>query len=226
MKFTATIRRLFTRATYGHPFIWSALVPIIIGLSFFLNHKDVFENDVFLHTVLGKWILAGGSINGSPEWTYGPYQPGWINTMAVPEVVFATLYNWAGWGGLALVSILAVPAFLTTMWIAMTKSGPRPAASRNQAVTAVPVIAMTILAFLLQAVISVRPQAWSMVIVPIVTLAMIRIIHTGRFPKILPTVLGTWVMSNWHGYALLIAPAFAVAGVIHVVAGTLLLPVT
>jgi hypothetical protein len=221
MNFTARIRQIFSRPRYGATFIWAALVPATVALFLALNHKNVFENDVFLHTVIGQWILDGGSPAGSPDWTYGPFQPGWVNTMAVPEVVFALLYKWLSWGGLALVSILALPAFFWNNWYAITKLGPRPADKKKTSISALAYVMAVILTFLVMVVISVRPQAWSMVVTPIITIALVRIIHTGTFPRLLPLVLGTWVMANWHGYALLIAPSLALAAVIHLIAGVL-----
>lgn len=194
--------------------LWSVLA-VAVAVRAVLDVSSITENDVFLHTLMGEWILQGGAVTGNPDWTYGPYEQGWVNTLVVPEIVFAQLHAWLGWGGITLVRAAAVVIAAFASWFALSRMAPTPSSRYRQLSGLIAVVATIIYIVLFGPNMSVRPQALSYALVPLLVLAAVQVMQFGRFPHIFVVALVTWIWSCWHGYGILVGPILILAAGIH-----------
>lgn len=203
--------------------LWTVLgLALVVRSVTFVT--DISENDVFLHTLMGQWILNGGAITGNPNWTYAPYEPGWVNTLVVPEIVFACLHSWFGWGGIALVRVIAVAVAAVASWFAIGRFAPTPSSRHRQLAGVIGVVGTLAYIAIFSSNMSMRPQALSFAVIPLLTLALVQIMQLGRFPNIILVGVATWAWTCWHGYGALVGPLFLLAAAVHLAARTLFAP--
>ena len=189
--------------------IYAAIVLTTVAFKTFTN---INETDVFLHTLLGDWILAGHSPSGNPAWTF-PLQDttSWTNTQGVSEVLFSLLHSSLGWWGVALISILS-PIFLaTTMIIMINGVKPKLRQPSNQIPAYFFVAATALLLYVFSSSMSVRPQTFSYILTPILMVFAYNAFTTGRMPKMYVLPLLTFVWCLLHGYGILVPPMMLTA---------------
>lgn len=196
--------------------VWDAAIYLLAAAFFILPRGGVFENDLFFHIAFGQWMLDGGSMSGNPEWLYGPFEnQNWINTLAPSEVIFALIYQVGGWTAVGLIRDLAIPALLLTVWFALTRWMPAPQSIKTPDPQRLAFFAAPIITFAVASAMTVRPQTWSYVLVPLLIAVATKAARTGRLPNPLLVAPLTWLWTCWHGYGLLVAPMLALGLLAH-----------
>ncbi len=64
------------------------------------------DPDTYLHIAAGRWILAHGALPAHDPFSYSFAGAHWTVPEWLAEIVLASVYGAAGWGGLALVTII------------------------------------------------------------------------------------------------------------------------
>lgn len=196
--------------------IWDAAIYLLAAGFFIWPRGGVFENDLFFHIAFGQWMLEGGSTAGNPDWLYGPYGNGnWINTLAPSEVIFALIYQLGGWTAVGLIRDLAIPALLLTSWFTLTRWMPAARTEKTPDAQRLAFFAAPIIVFAVVGAMTVRPQTWSYVLVPVLIAVAVRTARSGRTLNPIFVGLATWVWTCWHGYGLLVAPMLLLALLAH-----------
>jgi hypothetical protein len=196
--------------------LWDAAIYLVAAAFFVLPRGGVFENDLFFHIAFGDWILGGGPMSGNPEWMYGPFEnQNWINTLAPAEVIFALIYQFGGWTAIGLIRDLAIPALLLTIWFALTRWMPAALTVKTPDPQRLAFFAAPIITFAVSSAMTVRPQTWSYVLVPVLIAYTVRAARTGRLPNAFVVAGATWIWTCWHGYGLLVAPMLALGLLAH-----------
>lgn len=195
---------------YG-PLLWLAVCVLAVN-----QQRDVFENDLFLHLNLGKWILNGGAVSGNPEWTFGPHRDAWYNTLVIPEILMTWLHHALGWWGLSLIQTLCTVGLLLSTWFSVLAIAPSPGKSRHPLAARYALVSAFFIVVVTSPLLSVRPQSVSFVIAPALAVILLRIAHTGRAPHPLAATLGTVAWINIHGYAIFVAPLLCLAALAHI----------
>jgi hypothetical protein len=204
--------------------VWS-VVPWLFGFALVVvGVRDVFEGDLFFHLRLGEWMLAAGGAAGDPAWLYGPNRgSAWVNTMAPAEVLLALAYRAGGWGAVQLLQALAAPAMLAALCVAAAALAPRMLSGRSPWPARAVTVFVVAFAVAVAGPLTVRPQTVSLVAVVLLMVAVYRVAATGRFPRVVPAVVLTWLWVCWHGYGVLVVPFLllgAFARLVSVVATT------
>ncbi len=112
--------------------IW--LVPLFVGLGVYAvcvvyARALLNDGDTLSHIVIGRWILDHWAIPFQDPFSFAARGQTWVPHEWLAEVVFATLYDQLGWGGVVAATGLAAAAAFALLTHALEKSlGPRRAA--------------------------------------------------------------------------------------------------
>ena len=188
------------------PSNWHAIVPTIAAAFFVIQIIPVYENDIFLHTLLGGYLAHGGSAAGDPSWVFGPHLAEWHNTMAASELVFYWLQSTLGWGGITLWAAISGAGFVMVFW--------RTALEQIKQVTDKPTkrhyrlagIASLVAMLMFQSFFQTRPQSVIFAVLPIVAWQLLKIATIGTLPKWWQAFLFTWMLTCVHPTTILFAP--------------------
>lgn len=197
--FAGKLRTLTSQWTWWHALLFFGLAYTLFVLSY-----PVGENDIYWHLRMGQDIWEYHRLTGNPDWTFGPYIPGWETTQSGSELFFYLLYKTFGWNGILLYRIISGLTIIALTCYTSYKFIPkvywRNFGVRTLSVTVVFGLAGVILA------IQERPQAFSYIFLPILGVVLYRILYTGKYPN--AGIIFLWV-ALWtclHGVSTLVAP--------------------
>jgi len=195
--------------------VWAVWPWLIAAMVIFQKLNPVWENDVFLHVRLGEWILNGGGPAGDPRWTFGPFESGWINTLAPVETMMALLWRVGGYALIAAAAAILAGAVTVAVWWALSALAPDQAKESPGPARAAILIQLIVLMALFDGL-RERPQLFSLLLLPVLGVWAVKVAVTGKYPK--PWWVAALVLPwAWlHGYALLVAPVLFLAGLAYV----------
>lgn len=87
---------------------FTLIVPFTIGSA----HRIFEDGDVSWHVATGRWIIEHGRIPFTDPFSFSGAGNKWIAHEWLPDVLMATVYNFAGLTGLALLVIAALSALM------------------------------------------------------------------------------------------------------------------
>ena len=180
--------------------IW--LVPLFVGLGVYAvcvvsAHALLNDGDTLSHIVIGRWIIDHRAIPFQDPFSFTALGQTWVPHEWLAEVVFATLYDQLGWGGVVAATGLAAAAAFALLTHALEKSlGPRRAA-----IGAFAAFSLT------EAHLLARPHALAWPLLVIWMSQIVRARDAGRTPSLaLLPVMTLWC--NLHG-GFIVGLAFA-----------------
>ena len=89
----------------GRPWVWlAALIVATMSIgAIAATIGPLRDIDLYWHIRLGEELLDGVSIyNAGRDWSFAPVEYAWVSTQWITELIFAGLYNLAGFEGLIL----------------------------------------------------------------------------------------------------------------------------
>lgn len=202
------VKTLVSEWSWGQTAVVAALLFMVRGLL-----GPISETDLYWHLLMGADILHTGRLTGNPNLTFGPHQD-WQTTQSVSEVLMYLWFQWTGWAGFVAARIVAGALLAgVTIWAVATLI-PRTL-TRFRLWVAVALAASCLSWVSVQE----RPQAISFILLPILGVALLRALHTGRFPNLLLVFAVTMVWGWFHGAALMVAPLFGFVWLVRMVLG-------
>ncbi len=187
----SAITRSPDRRVYEAARIW--LVPLFVGLGVYAvcvvyARALLNDGDTLSHIVIGRWILDHWAIPFQDPFSFAARGQTWVPHEWLAEVVFATLYDQLGWGGVVAATGLAAAAAFALLTHALEKSlGPRRAA-----IGAFAAFSLT------EAHLLARPHALAWPLLVIWMSQIVRARDAGRVPSLaLLPVMILWC--NLHG---------------------------
>lgn len=194
--------------------IWEGVGALLItasALSALL--RPVSENDLFLHVLMGRDILANGRLTGDPVWTYGPANSDWTMYVHWPsQVLMAGGYDIVGVGFFAALHIVLIAAFFLLLALVLRRLVPsaESVSEARIAAAALAVAALSVIPFM-----GPRANAFGAVFGVLLGLWVVRVLRSGSLgPRWWIVPLATWIWVLLHGSALLVAPTLVLAGAI------------
>jgi hypothetical protein len=180
-------------------FIAVLLIPAILGSS-----KTIFnDGDVSWHIATGQWILDHRAIPHTDPFSFTWLGKPWVPIEWLAEVIYASAYRLAGYGGVAAVVTAALMALHAVVYLN---------ASRLR-LALLPVVAMD---FVLIPMLSARPHVLTWPLLALWTWLMVRARDRGRAPPLGAALLMT-LWANLHGsflFGLAIAAAFGLEALV------------
>jgi hypothetical protein len=180
------------------------IAAIAAGLILRRASRPLNDIDVLWHVQLGRQIIDLHRVGDLPTWWLGVSEPhGWVTSQWLAEVLQSAVVENFGLIGLVAVRILLTIALLIGIWVSVLR--------RRPPTLAVPVFVLAVAA--VHGSIQDRPQAISLVLLPWLGLACLRIWTSDRRPPLIWLALGCLVWAQLHGLWILAPIAFAlVAG--------------
>jgi hypothetical protein len=190
--------------------VW--LVPLLVGsaaycVSIVGAHALLNDGDTLSHIAIGRWIVAHRAIPFRDPFSYTALGRTWVPHEWLAEVVFASIYDRLGWGGVVATTALATGAAFALLTAALAASlGPRRAV-----IGALTAFALT------EGHLLARPHALAWPLMVIWMSGIIRARDAGRVPSVvLLPIMVLWC--NLHGgfvVGLLFAGLLAAEAVLH-----------
>jgi hypothetical protein len=185
-------------------------LPLAIGLVVFAatlgwaSHL-LYDPDVYLHVVVGRWIIAHHAVPHYDLFSYSMRGAPWVLHEWLAEVIMALLHDWLGWAGLVLMAAFCFAAAAALLQRAlMNYLGPAHA-----------LIGTAMAAGLCFTHLLARPHAFSLPLMVAWVAMLVAAEVRGRAPPLLGCLLmALW--ANLHsGYiiGLMIAALFAAEAV-------------
>lgn len=163
-------------------FVAVLLIPAVIGSS-----KTIFnDGDVSWHIATGQWILDHRAIPHADPFSFTWAGKPWVPIEWLAEVLYASAYRLAGYGGVAALVTAALIALHAVVYLN---------ARRWVRTALLPIIAMD---FTLIPMLLARPHVLSWPILAFWTLLMVRARDQDRAPP-LPAALLMTLWANLHG---------------------------
>jgi len=180
-------------------FIAVLLIPAILGSS-----KTIFnDGDVSWHIATGQWILDHRAIPHTDPFSFTWLGKPWVPIEWLSEVIYASAYRLAGYGGVAAVVTAALMALHAAVFLN---------ASRLR-LALLPVVAMD---FVLIPMLSARPHVLTWPLLALWTWLMLRARDRDSAPPLAAAlVMALW--ANLHGsfvFGLAIAAAFGLEALV------------
>jgi hypothetical protein len=170
------------------------LVPAVLGSS-----KTIFnDGDVSWHIAAGEWILTHGAIPQTDPFSYTGAGTPWVPIEWLAEVLFASVYSFAEYAGVAALVTAALMALHAAVYLN---------AARWLRSALVPIVAMD---FVLVPMLLARPHVLTWPLLALWTWLMLRARAQDRAPPLVAALLMT-LWANLHGsfvFGLAIAGAF------------------
>lgn len=181
-------------------FIAVLLIPAVLGSS-----KMIFnDGDVSWHLATGRWILAHHSIPHTDPFSFTWAGKPWVPIEWLSEVLYASAYELAGYGGVAALVTAALIGLHAVVYLN---------ASRWLRTALVPIVAMD---FVLIPMLLARPHVLTWPLLAFWTWLMLRAREQDRAPPIIAALLmALW--ANLHGgyiFGLAIAGAFGLEALV------------
>ena len=177
------------------------LIPAVLGSS-----KTIFnDGDVSWHIATGQWILSHHSLPTTDPFSFTWYGKPWVPIEWLSEVVYASAYSLAGYGGVAAVVTAALMALHALVFTN---------ASRWVRFALLPIVAMD---FVLIPMLSARPHVLTWPILALWVWLMLRARERDRAPPIVAALLMT-LWANLHGgfvFGFAIAGAFGLEALVE-----------
>ena len=181
-------------------FVAVLLIPVVLGSS-----QTIFnDGDVSWHIATGQWILDHRSIPHTDPFSFTWAGKPWVPIEWLSEVLYASAYRLAGYGGVAALVTAALIALHAVVYLN---------ASRWVRSALLPIIAMD---FVLIPMLSARPHVLTWPVLAFWTWLMMRAREKDRAPPLLAAVLMT-LWANLHGgyvFGLAIAAAFGLEALV------------
>lgn len=176
------------------------LIPAVLGSS-----KTIFnDGDVSWHIATGQWIIDHHRIPNSDPFSFTWLGKPWVPIEWLSEIMYATAYRLAGYGGVAALVTAALIALHALIFVN---------ARRWLRFALLPIVAMDFIAI---PMLTARPHVLTWPIIALWTLLMLRAREQDRAPPLLMALLMT-LWANLHGgfvFGFLIAGAFALEALV------------
>lgn len=184
--------------------IWHVIFLIFIAVSIPLIFTDLYENDIFMHIYLGEWIYGGGDTHGNANWTFGTDTQNFNNHLVVSEIIIFFIYKYLGLAGLVLIPVVGYVIFSLTLYYSLAKMSNEKSLLKDHSVAITTLITTIIVTLIMHTQLTIRPQTFLLMFLPLFMASLINIIWTGKNPKwyILSPV--TIIAVSLHSYGLLI----------------------
>ncbi len=176
---------------------WSGLLAAAIssGLVATTGRVPLFDGDAPMHVVVGRQILTDHRLTHLPvPWLADP-APAWTPLQWLSEVSMAGAVDAGGWRWLVVARVLLLTAAVATCWCATVLRAPSRLAPLPF------LLCVTPLVFAVQD----RPAAVSLVLLPLLAAAAVRLWSRGTRPPLVVVALTCLVWSQLHG-AWVLAP--------------------
>lgn len=188
----------------GRPWVWlAALIVATMSIgAIAATIGPLRDIDLYWHIRLGEELLDGVSIyNAGRDWSFAPVEYAWVSTQWITELIFAGLYNLAGFEGLILFRTVTTMLTILTLSLVIFR--------QTRVWAALVVLPLPILTLLIFA--QERPQQVSFVILPIVGYWWLRAVRDGVAPRwwVLLPLAAFW--ANSHGLWVMLPIALALA---------------
>lgn len=181
-------------------FVAILLIPALLGSS-----KTIFnDGDVSWHIATGQWILDHRAIPHSDPFSFTWLGKPWVPIEWLAEVIYASAYRLAGYGGVAAAVTAALMGVHALVYLN---------ASRWLRLALVPIVAMD---FVLVPMLLARPHVLTWPILALWTWLMLRARERDRAPPLAAALLMT-LWANLHGgfvFGLGIAAAFGLEALV------------
>jgi hypothetical protein len=181
-------------------FVAVLLIPAVL-----IMLKDIFaDGDVSWHIAAGQWILDHHAIPHVDPFSFTALGKPWVPIEWLAEVIYASAYRLAGYGGLAAVVMAGLMILQAIVYFN---------AVRWTRFELLPIIAMD---FVLPPMLLARPHVLTWPLLAFWTWLMLRARGHGRAPPIVAALLMT-MWANLHGsfvIGLAIAAAFALEALV------------
>jgi hypothetical protein len=173
----------------GLPF--SAVLGVIAGLAIVGNAMtELRDIDLYWHVLAGRELLDGLSPSQLGQaWSFAPDPLPWTSTQWLAEILFAVLYNAAGWAGLAAFRVATAAIAITVL--ARVTLHRRPAALAGFPF----LIAMVLIAFVSQE----RPQQFTFIGAAALGGVLVAGLVEQRLPRWWILAPPTALWANLHG---------------------------
>ena len=181
-------------------FIAILLIPAVLGSS-----QTIFnDGDVSWHIATGQWIIEHRAIPHTDPFSFTWAGKPWVPIEWLSEVLYASAYRLAGYGGVAALVTAAFIALHAVVYLST---------SRWLRWTLLPIVAMDLV---LIPMLSARPHVLTWPLLALWTWLMLRAREQDRAPPIVAAlIMSLW--ANLHGgfvFGLAIAAAFALEALI------------
>lgn len=181
-------------------FVAVLLIPAVLGSS-----KTIFnDGDVSWHLATGQWILAHHAIPHADPFSFTWAGKPWVPIEWLAELIYASAYRLAGYGGVAAVVTAALIALHAVVCLN---------ASRWMRLALLPIIAMD---FVLIPMLLARPHVLTWPLLAFWTWLMLRAREQDRAPPLVAALLMSF-WTNLHGgfvFGLAIAGAFGLEALV------------
>lgn len=182
------------RASVLPMFIAILLIPAMLGSS-----QTIFnDGDVSWHIATGQWILDHRAIPHTDPFSFTWAGKPWVPIEWLSEVLYASAYRLAGYGGVAALVTAALIGLHAVVYLN---------ASRWMRMALLPIVAMDLVII---PMLSARPHVLTWPLLAVWTWLMIRAREQDRAPPLAAALLMT-IWANLHGgyvFGLAIAAAF------------------
>ncbi len=181
-------------------FIAVLLIPAVLGSS-----KTIFnDGDVSWHIATGQWIIEHRAIPHADPFSFTWAGKPWVPIEWLSEVIYASAYRLAGYGGVSALVTAALMALHALVFLN---------ASRRIRTALLPIVAMD---FVLVPMVLARPHLLTWPLLAFWTWLMLRARAQNRAPPLVAALLMT-LWANMHGsyvFGLAIAAAFGLEALV------------
>jgi hypothetical protein len=181
-------------------FVAVLLIPAVLGSS-----KTIFnDGDVSWHIATGQWILAHHAIPHADPFSFTWAGKPWVPIEWLAEVIYASAYRVAGYGGVAAIVTAALIGLHAIVYLN---------ANRSIRSALLPIIAMD---FVLIPMLLARPHVLSWPLLAFWTWLMLRARERDQAPPLIAALLMS-LWANLHGgfvFGLAIAAAFGLEALV------------
>lgn len=188
------------RASVLPMFIAILLIPAVLGSS-----QTIFnDGDVSWHIATGQWILDHRAIPHTDPFSFTWAGKPWVPIEWLSEVLYASAYRLAGYGGVAALVTAALIGLHAVVYLN---------ASRWMRMALLPIVAMDLVII---PMLSARPHVLTWPLLAVWTWLMIRAREQDRAPPLAAASLMT-IWANLHGgyvFGLAIAAAFGLEALV------------
>jgi hypothetical protein len=182
-------------------FVAVLLIPAVLGSSLTIFN----DGDVSWHIATGRWILQHHAIPHTDPFSFTWAGKPWMPIEWLSEVLYASAYRLADYGGVAALVTAALIALHAVVYLN---------AKRWVRVALLPIVAMD---FTLIPMLSARPHVLTWPLLALWTWLMLRAREQGRAPPLIAALLMA-VWANMHGgfvFGLAIAAAFGLEALVE-----------